>query len=42
MDYGYGDWLKAGGRARSPLKRGVVKEGSSDGDNGMMKGPSGS
>ena len=30
------------GRARSPLKRGFRKEGSKDGDNGMMKGPRGS
>ena len=30
------------GRARTPLKRGFGKEGSRDGDNGMMKGPSGS
>ena len=42
VDCGYGDWLKASGRARSPLKQGFVKEGSNDGDNGMMKGPSGS
>ena len=42
VDCGYGDWLKAGGRARSPLKRGVVKEGSSNGDNGLMKGLRGS
>ena len=43
MNCSYGDWLKAtGGRARSPLKRGFRKEGSKDGDNGMMKGPSGS
>ena len=27
VDCGYEDWLKVGGRARSPLKRGVVKEG---------------
>ena len=42
VDCGYGDWLKAGGRAHSPLKRGVVKEGSSNGDNGVMKGLHGS
>ena len=42
VDCGYGDWLKAGGRARSPLKWGVVKEGSSNGDNGVMKGLRGS
>ena len=42
VDCGYGDWLKASGRARSPLKQGVVKEGSSNGDNGVMKGLRGS
>ncbi|KAK7853578.1 uncharacterized protein CFP56_035475 [Quercus suber] len=42
VDGGYGDWLKAGGRARSPLKRRVVKEGSSDEDNGVRKGLRGS
>ena len=43
MECGYGDWLKAmGGRARSPQKQGIVKEDSSDGDKGVMKGPSGS
>ena len=42
VDCGYGDWLKASGKAHSPLKQGFVKEGSNDGDNGMMKGPSGS
>ena len=42
VDCGYGDWLKAGGRARSPLKRRVVKENGSNGDNGVMEGLRGS
>lgn len=41
MECSYGDWLKAtGGRARSPQKRGFVKEDSSDGDKRIVKGPS--
>lgn len=41
VECSYGDWLKAtGGTARSPQKRGFVKEDSSDGDKRIMKGPS--